>query len=167
VLIHPDGPEPILVRPIRPDDKALLARGIERLSPETSYRRFLSPKGHLSRAELRYLTEIDFVNHYALVAVPPSEADCALAVGRWVRLADDPRAAEVAVVVADHLQGRGIGTALGTALADAARERGIERFTATILADNEPAHRLFARISERLSIEHQGSIDELSVDLAA
>ena len=68
-------------------------------------------------------------------------------VGRWVRDPEHPDAAEVAVVVGDCHQGQGLGTALGTALADGARALGIARFTAMMLPENTAAQRLFAHIS--------------------
>ena len=73
----------------------------------------------------------------------------------------------MAITIADHLQGQGLGRRLGVIVGDAARERGIRRFTATMLADNDAAHRLFAAISERLEVTHEGATDELVVELAA
>lgn len=145
-----DGTE-LLVRHIRPDDKRLLVDGLARLSPESTYRRFLSPKQRFSSGELRYLTEIDGSDHVALVALFPDDPDHLAAVARFVRLADDPEAAEAAIVVGDDVQGRGLGKLLAHRLADEARERGIRRFEATILGDNRPAHRLMAAIAERLT----------------
>jgi len=60
-------------------------------------------------------------------------------VARYVRLTDDPETAEVAVTVADYMQGRGVGKQLGVLLADEARGRGVVRFSASILTDNRPA----------------------------
>ena len=78
-----------------------------------------------------------------------------------------PRRAEVAVVVGDCHQGQGLGTALGIALADGARARGIARFTAMMLPENTAAQRLFAHISGRLSTRVEGGTYELVADLAA
>ncbi|HVP01688.1 MAG TPA: GNAT family N-acetyltransferase [Solirubrobacteraceae bacterium] len=158
---------PIRIRPISPDDKPLLEDGLEHLSDETIRRRFLAPKPRFTAADLRYLTEVDGTDHYALVAVHDDDPGELAGVGRWVRDAADPASAELAVVVADALQGQGLGTALGFALADAARERGVRELTATMLADNEPAHRLLAAITRRLQVRHDGPTDELSGELAA
>jgi GNAT superfamily N-acetyltransferase len=156
---------PVLIRPIRPADRVLLAEGFAHLSPESVRLRFLAPKARLSAKELSYLTEVDGVDHVALVAEDAQRPGEMVAVGRWVRLVDDPTAAEVAIVVADAHQGQGLGRQLGLALADAARERGVERFTATLLSENAAAHRLFAAISERLVAHHAGGIEELVAEL--
>ena len=157
----------VLIRPIRPDDKALLARGMASLSPQSARLRFLAPKNHLTLAELRYLTEVDHVDHYALVAVLADDPSTMAGVGRWVRDGDHPDAAEVAIVVGDCYQRQGLGTALGTALGDGARALGIARFTAMMLPENTAAQRLFAHISGRLSTRVEGGTYELVADLAA
>jgi acetyltransferase len=162
-----DGLPEILVRPIRPDDKDRLVAGLGRLSKRSVYQRFLAPKPRFSSSELRYLTEVDFVDHYALVAVPADRPDLLVAVGRWIRDEERPWQAEVAIVVADDLQGRGIGRMLGRELGTAAVERGIRRFTATMLAENRAAHQLFASLTEHLELVRSRGIDELAVDLAA
>src|SRR5688572_363198 len=158
---------PLLFRHIRPDDKGRLAVGLQRLSPETRHKRFLMPKPRFSSSELRYLTEIDGFDHVAIVAVSATDPEVFYGVARFVRLREDPTTAEAAIVVADSLQGKGLGRELGRRLADEARERGVERFTASMLGDNEAAHRLFRSISARLT-EHTGSgLREIVADLAA
>jgi acetyltransferase len=164
----PDGAQ-VLIRPIRADDKRMLADGLRRLSPESAQRRFLTPKRSFSRTELRYLTEVDGRDHVALVAEYPGEpARRLIAVGRFVRLHDDPEAAEVAITVADDWQRRGLGSSLGAKLAAEARLLGVRRFTATMASDNRPAHRLMEKLTEHLEQHHVGGgVDELVLDLAA
>ncbi len=157
----------VLIRPITPDDKALLVRGMAALSPQSARLRFLAPKHRLTLAELRYLTEVDHVNHYALVAVLADDPTMMAGVGRWVRDRAHPDAAEVAVVVGDCYQRQGLGTALGAALADGARALGIGRFSAAMLAENTAAQRLFAHISGRLSTRVDRGTYEVVADLAA
>lgn len=157
----------VVIRAIRPEDKPLLSAGIGQLSVASSRARFLTPKSSLSASELRYLTEVDGANHVALVAVLADDPRQLAGVGRYVRLAEDPRTAEIAIVVADELQGLGLGRRLGLLLADRARAGGIERFAATMLSDNVAAHRLFAQISRRLRSETAFGVDELLADLAA
>jgi RimJ/RimL family protein N-acetyltransferase len=159
----------VLIRPIRPNDKGLLADGLRRLSPESVQRRFLTPKRSFSRTELRYLTEVDGRDHVALVVEHPADPVRRLiAVARFVRLQDDPEAADVAFTVADDWQARGLGSLLGKHLAHAARNRDIRRFTATMASDNVPAHRLMSKLTAHLERQHVGGgVDELVLDLAA
>src|ERR1700712_1990894 len=89
----------LLVRRIAPADKDALVAGLGRLSERSVYQRFLSPKPRLTASELRYLTEVDFTDHYALVAVLARSPAIVVGVGRWVRSADVPSDAEIAIVV--------------------------------------------------------------------
>ena len=156
----------VRIRAIRPEDKALLSWGLTRLSDATVQRRFLSPKPRFTAGELRYLTEVDGDDHVALIAV--DEGGELLGVGRFVRLTEDPAAAELAIVVADPFPGKGIGTLLGQHLADEAARHGVNRFTATILSENRAARALMAKLSGRLESRLSGhGTSELSASLAA
>jgi len=158
----------VRIRPIEPGDKARLAEGLQRLSRETVRRRFLAAKPRFSTSELRYLTEVDGVAHIALVAVLDADPEVLVAVARSVRLRDRPDTAEMAIVVGDPWQGRGLGRALALALADAAAATGIRRFTATMLADNEPARRLMRTLASRLDEgPASGGVREVEAVLAA
>src|SRR3954454_11555101 len=134
-LVRLDDGTALLVRPIEATDKAMLAAGLTRLSETSRQRGFLGPKPKLTSAELRYLTEVDGHDHYAVVATDPDSGEI-VASARWVRLPDDPEAAEAAVVVCDALQNKGLGKELARMLADAARVEGIRRIRATMLSDN-------------------------------
>src|SRR3954464_11486335 len=159
-----DGTE-VTLREIRADDKALLAEGHARLSERSRLRRFLGPKPRLTASDLRYLTEVDGVNHYAVVALLDGHI---VGVARWVRLAAEPETAEAAVVVGDPLQGKGLGKALARNLADAARARGVRRITASIMSDNPPAEALMRVIADRLTdAGHHSGVHQLVAELAA
>jgi protein lysine acetyltransferase len=160
-----DGTE-VVLRPIRARDKRMLERGMRRMSPESARLRFLTPKDHLTLAELRYLTEIDYVHHYAVIAVLADDPEEMVGVGRWVRDPARPHSAEIAIAVGDPLQGRGLGTAIGQELVDAAGARGVTEFTATILPENVAAQRLFARITDRIRTHVTPDGYELTADLA-
>jgi GNAT superfamily N-acetyltransferase len=129
---------PVLIRPIRPDDKALLADGFARLSEESRIRRFLAPVAQLSEAMLAYLTEVDGVDHFAWVAVHADHPDLGLGVARYVRLKDEPTVAEAAITVVDEYHGRGLGTVLLGLLAARARENGVTSFRAYVQEENAP-----------------------------
>ena len=155
----------IVTREIRADDKDLLAAGYAHLSERSRLRRFLAPKPRLTSSDLRYLTEVDGIDHYAVVALLGPDI---VGVARWVRLHEDPEAAEAAVVVGDALQGLGLGKALARELADAARARGVRRIRASIMSDNPPAMALMRVIGERLTDGgHVHGVHEVVAELAA
>ncbi len=147
----------------------MLEDGLRHLSDESVQRRFLTLKRSFSRSELQYLTEVNGRDHVALVAESPgTPARRLIAVARFVRLADDPSAAEAAIVVADDWQRRGLGTLLSEQLAEEARHAGIRRFTATMASDNVAAHRLMRHLTTHLDRQHAGhGVSELVLDLAA
>ena len=138
-----DGSE-LRVRGVRPDDKAALATGFERLSPESRYRRFFSPLKRLTESDLRYLTEVDHIDHEALIAI--SAEGEPVGVARYVR-GEHPAEAEVAVTIVDDWQGRGAATALLERLVERARANGIERFLAVVLEENADAIELFRSLA--------------------
>jgi RimJ/RimL family protein N-acetyltransferase len=135
----------VLIRPIEAEDRRRIAAAFDRLSPETRYRRFFAPLERLSEQDLRYLTEVDHHDHEAVVAVNP-ENGAIIGVARYVR-SDDPGEAEVAVVVGDPWQGKGIGSALLQRLVERARAAGIDHFIALVLSDNEDALELFRHLA--------------------
>jgi RimJ/RimL family protein N-acetyltransferase len=163
----PDGTR-VVIRAIRPGDKAMLSRGLALLSEESRRRRFLGAKPRLTAGELRYLTEVDGEAHFALVAVLADRLDHAVAVARYVRLRDDPTTADAAIVVGDPWQRRGLGRRMAVMLADAAREHGIKRFSATMLSDNPAALALMRTLSRRLEGGvHDHGVHEVVAELAA
>jgi GNAT superfamily N-acetyltransferase len=135
----------ILVRPIQPTDRRLIAQTFDRLSPESRYRRFFAPLSRLSQEDLTYLTEVDHSDHEALVAVDPEDGSI-IGVARYVR-SEDPAEAEVAVVVEDPWQGRGVASALLERLVERARGAGITYFVALVMSDNEDALELFRHLA--------------------
>jgi RimJ/RimL family protein N-acetyltransferase len=163
-----EGGERVLIRAIEPGDKDRLVNGLRQLSEESIRKRFLAAKPRFSRSELRYLTEVDGINHIALVAVLEDEPDQLVAVARCVRLPDRPGTAEMAIVVGDPWQGQGLGRELARRLADAALAVGIRRFAATMLGDNQAARRLMRTFARRLEEGRvSAGVREVVVDLAA
>jgi RimJ/RimL family protein N-acetyltransferase len=157
----------LYVRHVCPNDKEIIGNAWLRLSDESRRRRFLSRKPQLSSAELRYLTEIDGHDHVALIAVLLDDPSHAVAVARYVRMRSNPEVAEIAVTVADDMQGKRIGTMLGVLLADEARGRGLRRFSGSMLAENSPALRLMDTMGARLRSDVEYGVRDLVTDIAA
>jgi GNAT superfamily N-acetyltransferase len=136
------------------------------LSRESIRRRFLAAKLSLSTAELSYLTEVDGVQHLALVAVLEDDPEQIAAIARCVREAPGAATAEFAIVVGDALQGMGLGGVLTHALADAACAVGIRRFSAMMLADNVAIEHLLGTFAVQVDqpVGH-GGVREMVVEL--
>src|SRR5690606_11088492 len=129
------------VRPIRPDDADLLRAFYSRLSPESIYFRYFAPRPRLTEKEIVWFTNVDYDDRVALIA---TIGDDMVAVVRYDRL--EPRdQAEVAFLVEDAHQGRGLASVLLEHLRAAARERGIRTFIADVLPGN---HRMIAVLRE-------------------
>jgi len=150
----------VLVRQVQSGDAPLLADGFARLSSESRRLRFLTGKPNLTSAELRYFTEIDHHDHEALGALSPVDGR-GLGIARYIRHAEDPEGAEVAVTVVDDWQRRGLGTELLSRLADRARQEGIRHFTALVAADNAPVVGLLqdSRIGFRVTHRESGAVE--------
>ena len=154
----------VVVRPIEPADKDALARGFERLSEQSRYQRFMTGVQELSDGDLAYLTEVDHHDHEALIAFDAAVPEDAVAVARFVR-APGATAAEAAVTVIDEWHGRGLGTALCNLLAERAREEGVERFTALILAENTQMQDVLASLGPARVISREAGTIEIEVAL--
>jgi len=148
----------VLIRQVRPADARLLADGFARLSPQSRRMRFLARKDQLSAAELRYLTDVDHHDHEALGALDQADGR-GVGVARYVRDADDPHAAEIAVTIVDDWQGRGLGTELLTRLSARARCEGIHRFTALVADDNVAMAALLQNMSASLAGRGPGTVE--------
>jgi GNAT superfamily N-acetyltransferase len=159
--------QPVLIRPIRPDDGERLSASHARLSEESRYRRFLSVKPELTGADVRYLVGVDGIDHIALVATQPSvPGEPIVAVARCIRSASDPAMGEMAIVVADALQGQGVGTRLVNRLAELAVAHGITRFSATMLSDNVAIERLLTGLAVGpVTRTFHGATTELELEL--
>ena len=150
------------LRPIRPEDADLLRTFHARLSPESIYYRFFSPRPQLSDREIEHFTTVDYDRRAALIATIAGEM---VAVVRYDRLADRTETAEVAFLVEDAHQGRGLGAVLLEHIAAAARERGVRRFVASVLPDNRRMTRVFREAGYRAEQRFEEGVIELVLDL--
>jgi GNAT superfamily N-acetyltransferase len=146
----------VLLRQIRPEDGDRLAAGLRELSPTSRSLRFHQDLAEFTPEQLTYLTEVDHVDHEALVAIDLDRPGCpGLGVARFIRDPFARQVAEAAVTVADRYHGQGAATLLLGALAARAREEGIEVFRQHVLTNNAAMLEVF---------DHLGATRELEAD---
>jgi RimJ/RimL family protein N-acetyltransferase len=151
------------IRPISVDDRERLAAAFDALSERSRQLRFLAPKPRLSSAELTYLTDVDHRTHEALVAIEPASGRI-VGVARYATVAGASDTADVAFVVADEWQGRGVGTRLMRDLRERAIANGLARLVATTLHENRAARVVLRRAGFRT--QHMaGGMLELALEL--
>jgi RimJ/RimL family protein N-acetyltransferase len=132
------------VRPLEPRDRAGLAAAVRRLSDETRYLRFASPKPELTERELDFLLDLDHHSREAILAVDPSTGH-GVAVVRYVEVPGEPGVVEIAATVADDWQGHGLGRALLEQLTSRARDEGYSTLRANVLAINRRSINMLRR----------------------
>jgi RimJ/RimL family protein N-acetyltransferase len=137
----------LFLRPVLPGDNERLVHGPVQFSSETLYRRFQSTRTPTPRL-MSYLFEVDYVDHFVWV-LTDGAAGPVVADARFVREEGRPGVAEVAFIVGDDYQGRGIGSFLMDALAVAAHGDGVRQFTARVLADNYAMRAILNRYGAR------------------
>lgn len=148
------------LRPIRADDAERLQTFHARLSPETIYYRFFAPYPRLTERDVERFTHVDYTDRVALVATIGGEL---IGVVRYDRTS--PGEAEVAFVIRDDHQGRGLGTVFLEHIAQAARERGVQRFVAEILPDNIRMLEVFRHAGYTASTSVEEGITRLDLPL--
>jgi GNAT superfamily N-acetyltransferase len=161
-LVLDDG-TPIALRPLEPDEREGVLDWFARLSPESRFRRFLSPVPALSSRELAALTDINHVTREAVAAVDQRDGSI-VGIAWYAQFAGETRAADVAIAVIDEVQRMGVGTALGSRLVQRARANCFEVLTATTLRENRAARALTRRLGFRPR-SAAGSELELALEL--
>jgi GNAT superfamily N-acetyltransferase len=141
------------VRPVDAGDVERVRRLFDRLSPQSVYRRFFTLFPAPPASVLRHLTAVDHTDHEALAAL---EGDEVVALASWDRPAAGAAEAEIAVLVEDAWQHRGLGRALVRMLTAEAARRGIAVLNATVLADNYPARQLATSVARPDSVLMDG-----------
>ena len=156
------GGQPVRIRPVRPTDADTIDRFVCALSPDTRYRRFHTALRRLTPAQLAVLIDVDHHDRETLLALSGSAL---IGIGQYVRRGSST--AEMALVVADLWQRRGIGRALSEHLASAAAEAGITELASHVQADNPAPVELARSLSDRLTIELDRGEVSLTVHLQA
>jgi GNAT superfamily N-acetyltransferase len=152
------------LRLLNRDDVTELRRFHDRCSEETHYRRFLMAKPSLPAGEAERFCDLDQYHDGAFVAFDPGSPDRIRGVGRWSRI--NATTAEVAFVVEDEYQGRGIGQSLVSAVVARARSAGFTTLIADVLAENGVMRRLFRASGYPLVERYDGGSVCFSLDVS-
>jgi len=156
--------EEVLIRPVVAADTDAMVASFERLSLPSRRSRFFTGVQRLSQTHLAYLTQLDHHNHEAIAAATAATRE-GIGVARFVRSRERPEHAEIAIAIADSWQGRGLGSALLRRLVQRAREEGITRFTADVMADNRAMLALIRKLGPTEVVHQDGPIVTVGVDL--
>ena len=148
------------LRLLQPGDGELLTRFFWRLSRETVYRRFFSPVTLPNETLLKRLVDVDHCEREALIALDDQGI---VGVARYGTGPGESH--DIAVVVADDWQGRGLGALLLRRLAHIARLRGISSFHATMLGDNARAQSLVRGLSPHVTMRFESGYVEADIPL--
>ncbi|MFC7527175.1 GNAT family N-acetyltransferase [Actinoplanes sp. GCM10030250] len=151
------------LRQIRPEDAPAIVDFHSRMSDRTRYLRYFSPYPRIPERDLRRFVNVDHSDREAFVTVADGRIT---SVGRYERLGPGSAEAEVAFVVEDALQGRGIGSVLLEHLAEAAREHGITRFVAEVLPENGGMLRVFGDSGYQVQRRYADGVVHLSFPIA-
>jgi GNAT superfamily N-acetyltransferase len=150
------------IRALRPEDRAGMLAAVGRTSQQSLYRRFFTFKRGFSDQEVDFYVNVDFVDHVALVAVLEEDGQTVIvAGGRYIVVR--PGEAEVAFVVDDAHQGRGLGAALMRHLAALARQAGLKALSADVLPANAAMLKVFA--TSGLGMKTQRGPDSIHIML--
>lgn len=156
----PDGAR-LHLRPIRPEDQDRLIAFYDRLSRHTAYQRFFTVMKRLPPDWAHLLANVDYARRLALLAEhgPPGDPEL-VGVARY-EPTDQPDTAEIAFVIQDGWQNRGLGTLMLDALLAAAEARGIRRFRAWVLASNARMIDLLVRFTDVQERSMESGVTEL------
>ena len=166
------GETELLLRPVLPGDSERANNPAVEFSSETLYRRFMSPRSP-SPSLMDYLFQVDYIDHFVWVLVDGADGPV-VADARFVRDVEDPSVAEIAFIVADDYQGRGVGSFLMDAVTVAAQVGGVQRFTARLLAENHAMRSILERFGAEWERDEPGvvttvfevpGIDALRIDM--
>lgn len=147
----------IEIRALQPADRTGWKDFMARTSDEARYRRFFTPKHSFDEQEIDFHVNVDFVRHVALVAVLGNGEE-AIGIGGARFVMTEPGSADIAFQVDDAHQGLGLGVLLMRHLVILARDAGLVRLTAEVLAENAPMLKVFERCGLPMTKRRDGGL---------
>lgn len=149
-----------------PQDRNRYLKGFSRISSKTNINRFHTFKTGFTEDELSYLLNIDNIHHLAIGAIDCKKMNTGIGLARYISQANDPARAEVAIIVIDEYQGRGLGKLLYLKLIDKALENGITSFNNIIMKDNRTMLHMLEQMGAQQISENE-QVYELELQLSS
>jgi acyl-CoA hydrolase len=159
-----DGTE-IFFRPIKPTDEPALSEMLYSLSEESVRTRYMTRTVAFPHRDIQQLTNIDYKNNLAIVGVVPGVSGEEIVAIAQYFLDPKTQAAEVAFLVQDEWQQKGMGTFLLDYITKIAKQRGVKRFYAKVLPNNKPMLAVFHNSGYKVNTEFDGDVYSITYDL--
>jgi len=159
-----DGTE-IFFRPVKPTDESALSEMLYSLSPSSIRTRYMAQTVAFPHKDVQQLTNIDYIQDISIVGTVPSvSGEQVVAIAQYYL---DPKteAAEIAFLVQDEWQKKGMGTFLLAYLTQIAKQRGVKRFYAKVLPGNRPMLAIFHNSGYKVKTEYDGEVYHITYDL--
>ncbi|MHA1269369.1 MAG: GNAT family N-acetyltransferase [Candidatus Helarchaeota archaeon] len=156
----------VFIRPIKPSDRDLWVEFYLSLSKLSKYYRFFSSRPTPNEKMIKKYTQIDYANNMALVAIIEQDGkEKMIGVVRYV-IVPDTESAELAVVVGDEWQGKGLGTKLLMAMLDIIIKRRIKKIVGDVFLENDKMMRLMKESGFKLISINEAGIRHFEIDLS-
>jgi RimJ/RimL family protein N-acetyltransferase len=159
-----DGTQ-IFYRPIKPTDEPSLSEMMYSLSDESVRTRYMARTMAFPHRDIQRVTNVDYRNDLAIVAVVPGVSGEEIVAIAQYFLDPKTKAAEVAFLVQDEWQRKGIGTFLLDYISQIARQRGVQRFWAKVLPTNEAMLAIFHNSGYKINTKFDGYAYDITYDL--
>ncbi len=152
------------IRALQPSDRPALEAAVDRTSALSLYRRFFAVRTIFTEEQASFFVDVDFKKHVALVAVVNDGTGPSIAGGgRYVLVGNDE--AEIAFMIIDAYQGKGIGRMLLRHLVTIAKDAGVRQFVAEVLPENTPMLKLFAKCGLHMTVQSEPDVVHVTLDL--
>jgi len=159
-----DGTE-IFFRPVKPSDEAALAEMLYSLSEDSVHKRYFSYTVNFPHRDVQQLTNVDYKQNIAIVGVIPGVSDDEIVAIAQYFLEPKTLSAEVAFIVQDEWQQKGMGTFLLDYITQIAKQRGVKRFYAKVLPSNKAMLAVFHSSGYKVNTAFDGEVYDITYDL--
>ncbi|MCP5267750.1 MAG: GNAT family N-acetyltransferase [Zoogloeaceae bacterium] len=165
LAVNLKGGERCTLRPIRPEDTTALQEFVRHLSSQSKRLRFFSALSELPRHQLARYAQIDYGRDMVIIATCLHEGQAIIVGEARYSILLDRKTCDFAVVIADDMAGKGLGSQLMKQLINAAREQGLKKIRGQVIADNEPMLGLMEALDFMVNLTDDEGVVEVTLRL--